>query len=73
MTAPAPSALTRLTDDELLLRASVREFAEAQIRPRGRELDDQAHIPRTLIDQLFALGVMGIEVPETHGGAGARY
>jgi len=73
MTAPAPSALTRLTDDELLLRASVREFAEAQIRPHVREMDEQAHIPRALIDQLFALGVMGIEVPEVHGGAGGHF
>jgi alkylation response protein AidB-like acyl-CoA dehydrogenase len=73
MTAPAPSALTRLTDDELLLRGCVREFAEAQIRPHVREMDEQAHIPRTLIDQLFALGVMGIEVPEAHGGAGGHF
>jgi alkylation response protein AidB-like acyl-CoA dehydrogenase len=73
MTAPAPSALSRLTDDELLLRGCVREFAEAQIRPHVREMDEQAHIPRTLIDQLFALGVMGIEVPEAHGGAGGHF
>ena len=76
MTAPvetAVPALTRLTEDETLLRASVREFAEARIRPLVREMDEQARIPRELIDQLFELGVMGIEVPESLGGGGARF
>jgi len=68
-----PSALTRLTEDEQLLRASVREFAEAQIRPLVREMDEHAKIGRPLIDKLFELGVMGIEVPETYGGGGAHF
>jgi alkylation response protein AidB-like acyl-CoA dehydrogenase len=65
--------LTVLAEDEVLFRASVREFAEGQIRPLVREMDDQAKIPRALIDQLFDLGVMGIEIPETYGGAGASF
>src|SRR5438132_9963191 len=65
--------LTALAEDEVLFRASVREFAEGRIRPLVREMDDQAKIPRSLIDQLFDLGVMGIEVPETYGGAGASF
>src|SRR5258708_3645031 len=65
--------LTVLAEDEVLFRASVREFAEGQIRPLVRDMDDQAKIPRALIDQLFDLGVMGIEIPETYGGAGARF
>jgi hypothetical protein len=69
----APSPLTRLTEDEQLLRASVREFAEAQIRPLVREMDEHAKIGRPLIDKLFELGVMGIEVPETYGGGGAHF
>jgi alkylation response protein AidB-like acyl-CoA dehydrogenase len=73
MTPPGQAALTNLAEDERLLRASVREFAEARIRPLVREMDDQAHIPRALIDQLFELGVMGIEVPERFGGAGGRF
>src|SRR5689334_16401838 len=36
-------------------------------------MDEHAKIPRDLIDQLFDLGVMGIEVPESHGGAGGRF
>src|SRR5258708_2079739 len=63
--------LTVLADDEVLFRDSVREFAGRQIRPLVREMDDQAKIPRSLIDQLFDLGVMAIEIPEAYGGAGA--
>jgi alkylation response protein AidB-like acyl-CoA dehydrogenase len=65
--------LTLLTEDELIFRDSVRAFADARIRPLVREMDEQAKIPRALIDELFALGVMGIEVPDAHGGAGGRF
>jgi alkylation response protein AidB-like acyl-CoA dehydrogenase len=65
--------LTQLSEDELILRDSVREFAEARVRPLVREMDEQAKIPKSLVEALFDLGVMGIEVPETHGGAGARF
>ena len=68
-----PSPLTRLSEDEQLLRANVRAFAEAEIAPHVREMDEQAAIPQALIDQLFDLGVMGIEIPETFGGAGAHF
>ena len=65
--------LTVLAEDELLFRDSVREFAEAQIRPRVREMDEHAKISRDLVSQLFDLGVMGIEIPEVYGGAGASF
>ncbi len=65
--------LSMLSEDERLLRDSVREFAEAQVRPLVREMDEHAKIPRALIDQLFDLGVMGIEVPEQYGGAGGTF
>ena len=65
--------LTVFAEDELLFRDSVREFANAQVRPHVREMDEHAKIPRDLIDQLFDLGVMGIEIPEAYGGAGARF
>jgi alkylation response protein AidB-like acyl-CoA dehydrogenase len=67
-----PPPLTRLTEDERLFRDSVREFAAREVQPLVREMDDQARIPRSLIDKLFQLGVMGIEVPDAFGGAGAR-
>ena len=72
-TPDATPALTRLAEDEILFRDSVYEFADREIRPLVREMDDQAKIPRSLIDKLFALGVMGIEVPETFGGGGASF
>ena len=65
--------LTVFSEDEQIFRDSVRAFADEQIRPLVREMDEQAKIPRTLIDRLFELGVMGIEVPETYGGAGGRF
>ena len=76
MTTPLVDAippLTTLTEDEQLLRSSVREFAEGQIRPLVREMDEHAKIPKSLVDQLFDLGVMGIEIPEGDGGAGGTF
>ncbi len=65
--------LTVLSEDEALFRDSVRQFADAQVRPLAREMDEQAHIPRGLIDHLFELGVMGIEIPERFGGSGGTF
>jgi alkylation response protein AidB-like acyl-CoA dehydrogenase len=72
-TADYAQPLTVLAEDEAIFRDSVREFAEAQVRPLVREMDEHAKFPRTLIDRLFDLGVMGIEIPESYGGAGARF
>ena len=65
--------LTTLHEDEALFSQSVYEFADREIRPLVRSMDEQGAIPRPLIDQLFDLGVMGIEIPEAHGGAGASF
>jgi alkylation response protein AidB-like acyl-CoA dehydrogenase len=65
--------LTVFAEDEAIFRDSVREFAEAQVRPLVREMDEHAKIPRALIDRLFELGVMAIEIPEAYGGAGASF
>ena len=76
MTSPvADSALplTQLSEDETLLQQSVREFALAQIRPLVREMDEHAKFSKDLLTKLFDLGVMGIEIPEAHGGAGGRF
>ena len=72
-TFDAPPALTRLAEDEVIFRDSVSEFADREIRPLVHDMDANAQIPRELIDKLFALGVMGIEVPESYGGAGASF
>jgi len=65
--------LTRLSEDERLFRDSVYEFADREIRPLVREMDEQAKIPKQLIEKLFELGAMGIEIPETYGGGGATF
>ena len=66
-------ALTQLAEDEVLLRDSVAEFADAQIRPLVREMDEHAKLSKELLTQLFDLGVMGIEIPEQYGGGGAKF
>lgn len=60
----------RLTDDQELLRRSVREFAETALRPHVMEWDEAQHFPRELLPQLADLGLMGIQFPEAYGGAG---
>jgi len=60
----------RLTDDQQLLRRSVRDFAETEIRPHVREWDETQHFPSEIIPALAELGLMGIQFPEAYGGAG---
>ncbi|MBA3641114.1 MAG: acyl-CoA dehydrogenase [Acidobacteria bacterium] len=71
--ASLPQPLTLLAEDERIFRDSVREFAEAQVRPLVREMDEHAKIPKTLVTQLFDLGVMGIEIPDAYGGSGGTF
>jgi alkylation response protein AidB-like acyl-CoA dehydrogenase len=66
-------ALTSLSEDESLFRDSVYEFADREIRPHVRDMDEHAKIPRDLINKLFDLGVMGIEIPDAFGGSGATF
>ena len=60
----------RLTDEQRLLQQTVREFADAEIRPHVREWDEAQRFPPELIGQLAALGLMGIQFPEEYGGSG---
>src|SRR5712691_2688629 len=71
--AGVPSPLTHLNEEERLFRRAVAEFAAREIRPLVREMDEQAKIPRALIDKLFDLGVMGVEIPDEFGGGGATF
>jgi len=65
--------LTSFSDDEILFRDNVRQFADDKLRPLAREMDEKGVFDKTLIDQFFALGLMGIETPEQYGGAGGRF
>jgi alkylation response protein AidB-like acyl-CoA dehydrogenase len=60
----------RPTEEQELLRRTVRDFAETEIRPHVREWDREQHFPAELIPTLASLGLMGIQFPEDYGGAG---
>jgi len=72
-TESAAQPLTTLSEDERLFRDSVYEFADREIRPLVREMDEHAKIAPALVDKLFDLGVMGIEIPDSYGGGGASF
>src|SRR3954464_4471383 len=59
----------RLTEEQVLLRRTVREFAETEIRPHVREWDEAQHFPTEIIPALASLGLMGIQIPDQSGGA----
>ena len=69
----APAPLTSFTDDEILFRENVRQFADENVRPLAREMDEKGVFDKGLLDQFFQLGLMGIEIPEQFGGAGGKF
>ena len=71
--AAVPAPLTALTEDELLFRDNIRQFADEKVRPLVREMDEKGIFEKDLIHDFFQLGLMGIEVPEQYGGAGAKF
>jgi alkylation response protein AidB-like acyl-CoA dehydrogenase len=60
----------RLSEEQELLRRSVREFAETEMRPHVMEWDEAQHFPKELVPKLAGLGLMGIQFDERWGGAG---
>jgi alkylation response protein AidB-like acyl-CoA dehydrogenase len=66
-------ALTTLSDQERMFQEAVRDFATSEIAPRIMTMDEAQQMDRGLVDQLFELGVMGVEIPETYGGTGADF
>ncbi len=72
-TVTAMPALTRLAEDEAIFRDSVYEFADREVRPLARDMDEHAKFSPELIKKLFELGVMSVEVPESFGGAGGTF
>jgi alkylation response protein AidB-like acyl-CoA dehydrogenase len=65
--------LTVLSEEERLFAASVREFAEAEIKPYVREMDEKQKIRPEIIQKCFELGLMGIEPGEEYGGSGGSF
>jgi alkylation response protein AidB-like acyl-CoA dehydrogenase len=66
-------ALTALSEEEQMFRDMVRQFAEEQIAPLVHDMDQAAKLDPALVQTVFELGLMGIEIPEQHGGAGASF
>jgi len=62
--------LTKLSEEEELFRDTVRDFAERDVRPRVAAMEQAGAIDPALLAKCFELGLMGIEIPEQHGGAG---
>ncbi len=58
------------TDEHIMIRDMVREFADSEITPVARDLDEQGKFPRDLVDKMGEMGLMGIIIPEEYGGAG---
>lgn len=73
MTSHRSLPLTDLSEDEKLFRDTVRGFADERIKPHVAQMDHDAAMPRNLIDACFELGLMGIEIPESFGGAGSTF
>ncbi len=69
--ATAPLPLSILSEEETMFRDAVREFAETEIKPYVSEMDEAAQFRPDIIAKFFGMGLMGIEVPEQYGGAGA--
>jgi alkylation response protein AidB-like acyl-CoA dehydrogenase len=68
-----PPALTQLTEDERMLQTLARDFSRERIAPLVRQMDEAQHMDRGILDALFELGLMGIEIPEEYGGAGGTF
>ena len=71
--AAAPAPLVALTEDEVLFRDNIRQFAEDKVRPLVREMDEKGVFDKGLIRQFFELGLMGIEIPEQYGGGAGTF
>src|SRR5271165_2949378 len=59
-----------LSEEQRLLQKSVREFAESEVRPLAKELDETGHFSRELFKKAAELGLTGVAFPESEGGAG---
>jgi butyryl-CoA dehydrogenase/short/branched chain acyl-CoA dehydrogenase len=70
---PRTHPLNELSEDERMFQEQVREFALKSLKPHVQKMDREAQIPKSLIKECFDLGIMGIEIPDSLGGAGATF
>ena len=62
-----------LSEEQLQIKHSIREFAESEIKPHVMEWDETQHFPEELRPKLAELGLLGVTFPEAYGGAGMGY
>jgi len=65
--------LTALSEEELMFRESVRQFAKERLAPHVRAMDESGVFRKDLLKELFDLGLMAIDVPEEFGGQGGTF
>jgi alkylation response protein AidB-like acyl-CoA dehydrogenase len=65
--------VTELGEDEILFRDTVREFAQSEVAPLVRRMDEEQQMDAALLGKLFGLGLMGIEIPEEFGGSAGSF
>jgi len=71
-TRPA-APLTQLSDEERMFQATVRKFAREQIGPYVREMDEAGAFRKDVLQRIFEMGLMGIDIPEEYGGQGGHF
>jgi butyryl-CoA dehydrogenase len=62
-----------LSEEQMQIRATAREFAEEVIAPRAEEMDRTGEFPIDIVQQMGELGLLGLPFPEEYGGAGADF
>jgi alkylation response protein AidB-like acyl-CoA dehydrogenase len=67
------SPLTQLSEEERMFQTSVRKFARERLGPKVRAMDEAGVFDKALIEELFALGLMAVDVPEEYGGQGGTF
>ncbi|OQE32160.1 hypothetical protein PENSTE_c001G02118 [Penicillium steckii] len=68
-----PTPITLLSETESMMADTVQKFAQEQIGPKVRDMDEAETMDPTVVEQLFEQGLMGIEIPEEYGGAGMNF
>lgn len=68
-----PAPLTVLQEDERLFQVSVRQFARERLAPHVRSMDGEGKFRKDLLQEMFELGLMGIDIPEQYGGQGGSF
>src|SRR3954468_10609844 len=72
-TSEQPPPLTVLREEEKLFQSSVRRFAKERLAPHVRSMDEAGKFRPDLLEEMFELGLMGIDVPEQYGGQGGNF